>query len=371
VKPPSPSTQLLVGHLGRWGLNPLQLLDEGASLGPVFTLRLWRSAIVGYSPAWNRFVLGDLELFRSKRSLSGLSPHLGAGVVQTDAPSHRARRRELNPSFARAPLSPLAQPITDVVRVRLPIGAFDAVQWSAALIREVLNLVFFGGLFPAALLDRFLRPLDAPLPIPFLRRPWLFAKVNRALTRAIEDGGDTDLSVAFRGMRDGTDEARVALSAGYDTTAHTLAWLLYHVAGNSQWLEGPMRRSVIDEALRLYPAGWVGTRRCAEDTEFEGVAIRRGTLVMYSPYLTHRDPMLWVNPLDFTPERFAQPVPAWGFIPFSAGERTCLGKPLARLILECVLAAFQGSQLQNVTGDPRPRAGITLAPSEPLWLVRR
>ncbi len=370
MTPPSPETQLLVGHLGRWGTNPLRLLEDGAALGPVFSLRLWRPAMVGYSPDWNRFVLGDLSLFRSRGSLSGMSPHLGAGIVHTDVPNHRTRRRELNPPFARPAISPWAQPITDAVRARLPVGAFDAVQWSATLVRELLNLVFFGGLFSTALLDRFLRPLDAPLPIPFLRRPWLFAKVNRALDQAIKHGSDTNLSTAFRGLHDARDEARVALSAGYDTTAHTLAWLLHHVAGNPQWLHASMRGPVIDEALRLYPAGWVGTRRCAEDTEFEGITIRRGTLVMYSPYLTHRDPVLWPDPLTFAPERFARAIPAWGFIPFSAGERTCLGKPLARLILDCVLAALQDSHLQNLSGDPRPRAGITLAPSEPLWLVR-
>lgn len=51
---PAPATQRFVGHLGRWGQEPLTLLEEGARLGPVFSLRLWRRALVGYSPDWNR-----------------------------------------------------------------------------------------------------------------------------------------------------------------------------------------------------------------------------------------------------------------------------------------------------------------------------
>ncbi len=86
VNPPSPTAQRLVGHLGRWGADPLTLLAEGAELGPVFSLRLWRRAVVGYSPAWNRRVLGDLVNFRSRGSMSGLSPYLHGGLVQTDAP---------------------------------------------------------------------------------------------------------------------------------------------------------------------------------------------------------------------------------------------------------------------------------------------
>ncbi len=40
----------------------------------MFSLRLWRKALVGYRPDWNRLVLGDLDGFRSRRSLSQLSP---------------------------------------------------------------------------------------------------------------------------------------------------------------------------------------------------------------------------------------------------------------------------------------------------------
>jgi len=115
----------------------------------------------------------------------------------------------------------------------------------------------------------------------------------------------------------------------------------------------------------------MGSRRCAADTEFGHISIPRGTLVLYSPYLTHRDPALWPEPLRFRPERFAGPVPAWGHIPFAAGERTCLGRSLARLVLDRVLAAMAGGDLRFIAGDLRPRAGITLAPSGALRLDLR
>jgi cytochrome P450 len=122
----------------------------------------------------------------------------------------------------------------------------------------------------------------------------------------------------------------------------------------------------IDEVLRLYPARWLGSRRCAADTEFDGISIRRGALVLYSPYLTHRDPQLWADPLSFRPERFTGPVPAWSLIPFAAGERSCLGRSFARLVLGSVLAALDGADLRFAAGDLRPRAGLTLAPAGPL-----
>ncbi len=368
---PMPRTQPGVGHLGRWGRDPLGLIEEGARLGPVFGLRLWRRTVLGYSPAWNRFVLGDLATFRSRGSMSGLSPYLGAGVVQLDAPAHRGRRRELNPAFARGPIASLSGQVSEVIARRLPTGAFEAVAWSAALMREILGTTLLGGGVAPQLLADFLRPLDRGLPAPFLRRPVLFRRLNHAVRQQIAAAPEGTLAAAFRDLPDGVDELRVAVSAGYDTTAHTLAWLLGHVARQPELLAPELRSAVIDEVLRLYPAGWIGSRRCAADTEFAGFSIRRGTLVLYSPYLTHRDPQLWPDPLRFAPGRFGQAIPAWGFIPFAAGERTCLGRSFARLVLSAVMDALAGADLRFTAGDLRPRAGLTLAPAGAVHLELR
>lgn len=367
---PSPDSQRFVGHLGRWGTGPLALLDEGAALGPVFSLRLWRRALVGYSPDWNRLVLGDLPTFRSKGSMSGLSPYLAGGLVQTDAPAHRGRRQLLNLPFHRTSLAALSSRIADVTTERLPVGDFDAAEWSSALLRALLSELFFAGRFPDALLTVYLAPLDRALPAPFVRRPLLFRRMKAALTKALADPPPDTLIGTFTDLDDGVEEARVAIGAAYDTTAHTLAWVLWHLADDPAWAQPEMVPHLVEEALRLYPAGWVGSRVCAAETVFGDIVIPRKALVLYSPYLTHRDPALWPEPLRFRPERFTEPLPAWGFIPFAAGERTCLGAHLARLILRTVAAQFAGCRLARIGIDPGLRAGITLAPAGPLRLSR-
>jgi cytochrome P450 len=366
--PPQPRRDRLVGHLGRWGREPLVLLEEGARLGPVFALRLWRPAVVGYSPDWNRFVLKDLQTFRSRGSMSGLSPHLAAGVVQADGAAHAERRAELRAAFTRHAVARLRPRIEQAVTGRVRYGEFDAVSWSAAVVRDVLSAAFFADRLPTGLLAEFLRPLDLPLPWPFLRRPRLFSRMTRAIEAVLPRLPPDTLGAAFAGLPGGADELRVAVSAGYDTTAHTLAWLLYHVAGRPELLSAPGRALAIDEVLRLYPAGWLGSRRCASETTFDGMTIRRGSLVLYSPYLTHRDRGLWRDPLSFRPERFdREPVPGWGFVPFAAGPRTCLGSWFARLVLDTVLVVLaDAGRLGSTGGDPTPRAGITLTPVGPL-----
>ncbi len=362
---PAPRTQPLVGHLGRWGTDPLALLEEGASLAPVFRLRLWRTAVVGSSPAWNRFVLGDLDTFRSRGSLSGLSPYLAGGVVRSDLPAHRTLRAKLNPGFHRRAIATMTSALRGVVDQNLPTGEFDTVAWSAALTQELLAVAFFGGTFPRDLLKAFVEPLDTKPPGPFVRRPRLFAKMNRAITAALLHAEDTSLAATFATMNDGVEEARVALSAAYDTTAHTLAWLLWHLADRPALRAPDDIEHLVSETLRLYPSGWLGSRVAARDAEFAGTTIPAGTLVFYSPYLTHRDAQLWPDPLTFRPERFAEPLPAWGYLPFSAGARTCLGASLATLILRTVAEALTG-QLTRVTTEQTVRAGLTLAPAGPI-----
>jgi cytochrome P450 len=368
---PAPASQALVGHLGRWGVDPLGLLSEGAALGPVFSLRLWRRTVVGHSPDWNRLVLGDLHTFRSTGSMSGLTPYLSGGLVQTDEPAHRPRRRELNPSFHRTALSHLEPQIAARGRARLPVGTFDANEWTSNMIRAILSTVFFGDEFPAALLGKFLAPLDRRLPAPFVRRPRLFGHMDHALRQALDHPRPGTLVEAFAALPGGVEEARVALAAAYDTTAHTLAWLLWHLADNPSFAEPEMLPLAVEETLRLYPAGWVGSRVTSQPVTFGDAHVPGGTMVMYSPFLTHRDPSLWTDPMVFRPSRFTEPLPPWGFIPFAAGERSCLGAPLARLILRTVAREFAVGGLTRVGPAPDLRAGITLVPAGPLLLRHR
>ncbi len=371
---PAPPTSPLVGHLGQWGINPLGVLEGGARAASArgastFELRLWRRAIVGYSPEWNRGVLGDLDTFRSRGGLSELSPYLNAGIVQTDAPQHRPQRNDLNPGFTKGALSDLQTSMATTIDQHLPTGDFDAVHWASTVVRAVLSATFLGTSETDPVLDRWLGPMEQPLPIPFLPRPLRFRAMDARLREVLGDPPRGSLAETFAG-HGGLPEMRVALAAGYDTTAHTLAWLLAHAAQDPDLLDPARYDSAIKETLRLYPAGWTGSRRAAKDITVDGVDIPKGTLVLYSPYLTHRDPDLWDRPTDFIPQRFVDsPVPPWGYIPFAAGERTCLGRHYAHLLMATALQAVADRGALTFTGgDFSPRAGVTLRPAGPLNL---
>ena len=371
---PQPRRTPVWGHLSQWVADPLDLVERGARLGCVFELRLWRRAVVGVGPDWNRLVLGDLDRFRSRGSMSQLSPYLAAGVVAMDGPQHGRRRAELNPAFhRRAVTGAYTDRLAEIVAGRLPVGTFDAVEWSASLVREMLTSVFVGPDFPAEVLASFVAPLDREMPAPLLRRPIRLRRMERALTESFREPAAGTLAELFAGLDGGVEEARVSIAAAYDTTAHSLAFALWELAGRPELNEPSATANVVSETLRLYPSGWIGSRVSSTATEFGGYLIPPGRLVIYSPYLTHRSPELWPDPLRFRPERFDDPLPAWGYLPFSAGARTCLGAALATLMLRTAVSAFAGSSLRRASvgaSDARPRGGLTLAPRGPVLLDR-
>jgi cytochrome P450 len=348
------------------------LLEHNAGRAEgVFELRLGVNAFVGHSPAWNRFVLGDLERFGSRHSFSKWVPYLAGGVILTDAPQHKVRRAELNPGFHPHALEHLRAVIGTALEPVLPTGSFDARDWAARVSLTALNASFFEGDFDPILLEDFLHPLHRAFPAPLLPRPRLFKRVDAELRRLLEARAAQprhDLLSYLRRFDNPLEEARVSLAAGYDTTAHTLSWAAWHVAQQPRWTQD--LGSAVKETLRLYPPGFVGSRRALETSSFEGRRIPKGSIVLYSPYLTHRSPAYFANPLEWTPERFESHPEAWTYLPFGAGERTCVGMHLANLVIGVALEGLFAQPVRAVRGDPAPRPGLTLAPRGALILER-
>src|SRR5262249_26789449 len=89
-------------------------------------------------------------------------------------------------------------------------------------------------------------------------------------------------------------------------------------------------RQVIDEALRLYPPGWLLSRRTIDADVLGGYPVPAGTNVLLPLYLLHRHPHFWKNPEAFDPERFAPEHeaerPRFAYMPFGAGHGPCLGE---------------------------------------------
>jgi len=181
------------------------------------------------------------------------------------------------------------------------------------------------------------------------------------------------------------DEMMTMLLAGHDTTALTLTYTLFllsehpdaeqrvlaeidDVVGDEQPSAEHVREFeyvewVINEAMRLYPPVFTLFRTPTEPVELGGYQVPDDAAVMVSQWALHRSERFWDQPAEFDPERFrperANDRPRFAFFPFGGGPRHCIGKHLAMLEAQLILATV----LQEYRLDYEGETPLGLLPS--------
>ncbi len=189
-------------------------------------------------------------------------------------------------------------------------------------------------------------------------------------------------------------EVMTLFAAGLETTANALTFAWYLLArhpeaearlraeaaalGGDPGLRDvarlPYAERVLNEALRLYPPGWMLARRCVEELPLGGYVIPVDGLVLMPPYLMHRDPRFWPEPERFDPDRWAEgggaPPHRFSYFPFGAGPRKCIGASFAAIEATLLLAVIaRRVRLEALSDEPlelqpqitlRPRGGLPM-----------
>jgi cytochrome P450 len=180
-------------------------------------------------------------------------------------------------------------------------------------------------------------------------------------------------------------EIMTLIVAGHETTASTLNFSWYLLSQNqdveerlSQELRGlefsnledlprfSYTRQVIEETLRLFPPGWLMTRKALKDDSLGEYFVPAGTEIYISPYLIQRNPALWDDPDCFSPSRFdldqSRGRHELAMLPFSVGPRNCIGEFLARVEMQIHLMTIAKQlRLRYLGGNPPElEAGINL-----------
>ncbi|MFH3481852.1 cytochrome P450 [Xanthobacter variabilis] len=216
---------------------------------------------------------------------------------------------------------------------------------------------------------------------------------------ALADAGYARLGQDDRAL----DEIAVMLLAGHETTASTLSWLAYVLAGdpalqeaaaaavalpegerlpsNAPRFAGATGAEVLSaltqEALRLYPPIGFFLRENKEEVPLEGRNLPKDNFIAVAPRVLHRHRGYWKKPDVFWPERWleAHDLPArTAFIPFGMGARVCPGAQFAniemaeitRLMLTRLrfglTAGAAPLPLGNLTSRPEPDIVLTVTP---------
>jgi cytochrome P450 len=129
----------------------------------------------------------------------------------------------------------------------------------------------------------------------------------------------------------------------------------------------PYTECVVKEALRLYPPSWGIGREAINDVEIGGYLVPKGTQVVLTQWIVHRDPRWFEQPEAFRPERWENDMesrlPRCAYFPFGDGPRVCIGGHFAMLETVLILATvIQRCRLVLV-----PRQKFRLVPSITLW----
>ncbi|KAI0556187.1 cytochrome P450 [Xylaria curta] len=119
-------------------------------------------------------------------------------------------------------------------------------------------------------------------------------------------------------------------------------WASYEDIDSNSAQQLPYLQAVINEALRLYPAGGAhGFPRLSPGTTIDGLWVPSGTEVYTCGWVASRNPEYWDRPDEFIPERWTDPASSdvkAASQPFSLGFRACPGKSFAMLQLSLVFA---------------------------------
>jgi cytochrome P450 len=232
----------------------------------------------------------------------------------------------------------------------------DAVCDDVAVLAAAIN----NRLVMPPLMDRIPTPTNVRFGAASRR---IQSNVERCIERQRRRGHDDGLLGQLLSARDDDgkpfedehirDELITLFMAGHETTALTLTWTLARLSQHPHWqralveeadaLDGapdsnalrslPLTLQVVQEVLRLHPSAWVFPRRVEkEDTLPSGHTIPANAGLLLSPYLTHRHPDHWDNPLGFDPTRFGPDAPKrhpCAYYPFGRASRMCIGRELA------------------------------------------
>lgn len=272
--------------------------------------------------------------------------------------------------------------------------SYEALESAMQLVSEYSNRVVLPPWVPTPANRRFYRTMR---------------EVEGAVYRVIEAGrargaGDgTLLSMLLESRdaggvplsdRDLRDEIFTLFVAGHETTALTLTWLFVLLAGRADlWAEarrevdavlGPRApgfddvprlvflRQLIDETLRLSGPVAMVARTAVEADVVGGFRVDAGDVVLPFFWATHRHPDFWTEPESFDPSRFSpersKGRDPWSYLPFSAGQRMCIGNTFSLvetvLLLAMLLQRFEVRVPEGQRVEPRMM--VTVRPSRPV-----
>lgn len=373
--------------------------------------------------------------FRKARGVRRLRTLLGDGIVTSEGEFWLRERRLMQPAFHRASVARYADVMVGRTTAALDRWqAGDTIELIPEMRRLTLEIAV-EALFGREVTEQEARRVGASLDVASAQLQtrvsslltfvpdWVPTPGNRRMNaaisavdefvyriiderrRSVDEREDLLALLLAEAEKQGSsmsdrqlrDEVITLMVAGHETTAFTMTWALYllarHTAADASlaaelaevFEDGrapshddlarlPYTANVVSETLRLYPAGYVTAREAVEEVAVNGYRIRKGTVVLMSQWVRHRDPRSFDEPDAFMPGRWAdgleKGLQRGEFFPFGMGSRQCIGASFANLELILALATMRRRFRFEPTSaeEARPVPIVTLQPDRPIRL---
>ena len=351
--------------------------------GDIYRASIYGASVyVVTSPAFAEHVLlKNWQNYVKGRAIKRIALLLGKGLMVSEGEFWISQRRMVQPAFHRTVIGALANVISaanrelladweEAARLKTPV---NVTRDLSRLVLQVVLRAIFGDDYEemARKFNILTEEPERSLEFADAFRPLAQIVIQLAARRRSANRAATDILGVLMESRDRDSgehmpdrqlarEIMTLIVAGHETTASVLNWTWYLLSQHPEAEEKLGReldelgkdqpptlddlqyfvytREVLDEAMRLYPPGWLMTRKALRDDRLGEYFVPAGTEIYISPYLIHRHPGLWDEPERFHPERFESersrcrhPL---AMLPFSMGPRNCIGEFFARIEMQ-------------------------------------
>ncbi|MHC4393353.1 MAG: cytochrome P450 [Planctomycetota bacterium] len=436
---PMPQSLNPFSALQEFGDDALRFLEEIAKRGTAQSRwfgpqRMW---LLTDPDAIGAVLTSEGASFTKDRGLKRTKVLLGDGLLTSEGEVHARRSRIAQPAFRKKEVQRYAGDFVEATEHAIQSwpegGTVDLAKEFSRIALGIVARSLFGtdlteqapeiGAALTELLDLLdhrvqqLIPLPLFVPTPGNRRiKKARAVLDDVVYRMIDErrrntGAGNDLlgrllaahGAEGQGLSDIElrDEVMTLFLAGHETTANALTFMfrllalhpearakveeeVEQVLGDRPATAKDHRKLVytmaaFEETLRLFPPAWVLGRQASRKVELPGaVSIRKGDMVLMSPWIMHRDERFWDEPTAFRPERFLPGAPRtkpWTYFPFGGGKRACIGRSFALLEAGLVAATIvQRTELRLTPQDPPrlwPQITLRLRDGLPAQVFKR
>lgn len=407
------------GNLLRFYPNPFLYLNElHKTYGNIVGIAQNNTSIVfAFGSEMNEIILKNLPLFETSpgaftkvpkdTSLGKIIFH-NLQIMRGD--KHKQHRRLMQPAFHRQQIThynqdmiQLTQQLLDQWETQTQINLLPEMK---KLTQKIAVKTLFGLRndseldYMGSLLQKFTKStlLVTIAPINFPGTPYyralriaeqLEGSLQSMIAQKRSEKNATDILASLIHVHDEDGEKLsdtelighmfTLFVAGHETTSNALTWTLFLLSqhpsilqtlqdelesilqGNPPTIEQLPQLTFLDcvikESLRLLPPASIGIRVTTAPCNLGGFAIPEDSHVIFSQFVTHRNPDLYKNPNQFNPERWLSihPTP-YEYLPFSAGPHMCIGAGFAmqelKVVLSMILQRYQLSVVPNAKIDP-------------------